>query len=363
MKWKTLIQYRNNTWFFIDQVMKAIRSHSNMLFNAILLLSAFFWGVSFNMIQETIKTVPVFTFHLFRFGIAGLILFFFLKDKKALVHRQTLLFGVTLGVILFFGYSLQSFGLHHTSSTNSGFLSGLGVIFVPFLAIIVNREKMKLHHWFGTVFALGGMFLFFYNPEMTLNFNSGDYLTLGCAAFWGVQIVLVSRFAKKVNLIALTIVQLWTVALLSGIGSPFEWGIVRFSGISVFTILFTALFCTAFAFLSQTWIQVRVSPIRVALIYSLEPIFAAIVDYLLHLNAWSLIQFCGATAMLLGIIYSQIGQSITEALQLDRIYARRLHKPPLFQKWKRVKQRLIHSVSLVFHNKTRRKEKVGNQIH
>lgn len=62
-----------------------------------------------------------------------------------------------IGVVLFIAMSFQQLGLQTTSVTNSGFLTGLHVVFTPILGIALFRQWSHRIVWPAAIVALVGI--------------------------------------------------------------------------------------------------------------------------------------------------------------------------------------------------------------
>ena len=106
----------------------------------ILLAVAFVWGATFTIVKEAIVSVPPFSFLGIRFLLASVLLgvgLMFRPKLKVHLSRQVVWAGVILGLWLFIAYSVQTFGLQYTTAGRTGFITGLSICLVPFIAMIV----------------------------------------------------------------------------------------------------------------------------------------------------------------------------------------------------------------------------------
>ena len=181
--------------------------------------------------------------------------------------------GVILGVLLFGGYALQTLGLETTTPARSAFITGLTVIFVPFVSWRLDRKRPAVRAFVAPVVALIGL------QQLTgVSWSSavpvGDALTLGCAVVYAGHIAMMGRFAKGLPALPLTAVQLGVVSLLCAATLPFVTRrfvpTIGFGG----AVVFTGVVASALAIGVQAWAQRRLSAVRAAVIYSLEPVFA-----------------------------------------------------------------------------------------
>ncbi|WP_100333653.1 DMT family transporter [Bacillus alkalisoli] len=280
----------------------------------LLLFVAFIWGSTFVLVQNAIAILPPFTFNAVRFLLAGipLLVLLLLARKKGnwVVEKEVMLPGVILGVWLFFGYGLQTLGLVYTTSSKAGFITGLSVVLVPIICFLWLKEKIHQQAIVGVSIATFGLYLL--TMFDYLAFNIGDFFVLLCAVSFAVHIVLTGKFTKIYTAIALTTVQIFTVAILSTFSALlFEkpWLLDSqdlFHFEVVFALLICAFLATTVAFFIQTHVQKFTSPTRVALIFAMEPVFAAITGYLWANERLSTFAVVGCIFIFVGMILAEL---------------------------------------------------------
>ena len=177
------------------------------------------------------------------------------------------------------GYSFQTAGLSLTTPAKAGFITGLGVVIVPVAAALLLRRSPGSGAWLGVVLATGGLALLSWQPGQ--RFNPGDLLVLCCALAFATHILLTGRFAGHVNALWLTFGQILTVAVLCGaVALAFETRPLLTLPV-LGAAAFTGLLCTSAAFGIQTVAQRFTTSTHTALIFSAEPVFAALFSFLL----------------------------------------------------------------------------------
>ncbi|KKI88714.1 membrane protein [Bacillus sp. SA1-12] len=256
----------------------------NTLADISLLFVAFIWGSTFVIVQNAIQFLPPHLFNGIRFLIAACVLTLFINKRGTKKWSKDLLkSGIFLGFFLFLGYAFQTIGLMYTTSSKTGFITGLSVMIVPLLSIWILKEKPRTIVFFSALIGTIGLSL------LTLGdmggINIGDLLVLFCAIAFALHIVLTGKFSNQYEALNLTIVQLITVSLLSFVSSIlFERPSLSFTDFinkEVITALFiTSIFATAIAFLIQTKFQQFTTAARVALIFAMEPVFAALTAFI-----------------------------------------------------------------------------------
>ena len=237
-----------------------------------LTLVAAIWGGAFASMKGTLERLDVNSFLAWRFAIATLVL---ILIKPSVLRRFNFNFvkkGALIGLFLGSGYIFQSFGLTLTTVSNTGFITGLYVVFTPVVAALILKKNITRIEWFAVFMATVGLALL---SLKGLTFGLGEFLVLVSAIFFALHIVALGEWSKGLDTYALTVLQLGTCALLtfgaslkSGFSAPPDSGVW-------WSIIYTALFATALAFIVQTWAQSFIKPSSVAVILAMEVVFAA----------------------------------------------------------------------------------------
>lgn len=290
-----------------------------------LLFVAFIWGSTFVVVQKAIHFLPPHFFNGIRFIIAALLLLLILalKKKRNLSFTPHLLrAGGFLGLFLFLGYAFQTMGLLYTTSSKAGFITGLSVMIVPILTVWILKEQPRFIVFFGALIGTAG--LYFLTVGDMNSMNIGDFLVLICAVGFALHIVFTGKFTNDYDALPLTIIQLLTVSILSFISSfMFERGTFRINSLYhqdvIFALTITAVFATAIAFLIQTKFQQFTTAARVALIFAMEPVFAA-------LTAFIILNERLAGHAIIGCTFIFIAMVVAELPDLKRIKRLTVHK-------------------------------------
>lgn len=278
-----------------------------------LLLVTFVWGSTFVIVKWAIKDLPPFPFLTIRFALAFLSLLPFLYFQRAHISKGTLLKGVALGGLLFSGYAWQTVGLQYTSSSNAGFITGLSVVFVPALIALTTWKLPRPGLIFGILCALGGLAFLSLGDQFVL--NKGDLMVLLCALSFALHILFVGRYAPQTNATVLASIQILTVSVLSGIFSMFSpQTVMHFSTNVWIALLVTAIPATSLAFFVQSKMQQFTTPTHTALIFSMEPVFAAISAFFFAGEFLTPRGLLGAGLVLVGMLVAEFTGSETDKL-------------------------------------------------
>ena len=279
-----------------------------------LMLVVFIWGSTFVIVQDAISFLTPFSFNAIRFFIAFIILFLiyliFTKKDKLHFSRNSIKSGFILGTWLCLGYGFQTFGLLYTSPAKAGFITGLSVVLVPLLSFFLLKYPLNRNMIIGVLFAASGLYMM--TMVQSSSFSKGDLLVLLCAVSFAMHIIMTSKYAAQYHAMPLTILQIAVVSLLSFIGSLIFEEPSRMYQLDVLLqrevligLVITAVLATAFAFLAQTYFQAYTSPTRVALIFALEPVFAALTSYFVINEAFTASMIAGCGLILAGIILAE----------------------------------------------------------
>ncbi|WP_319575301.1 DMT family transporter [uncultured Desulfobacter sp.] len=272
----------------------------------LLILTTFFWGITFVVVKDAVNQVDVFVFLAQRFIAASFILLLLWPFLKRRVDWKTLLRGSVLGVMLFGGFALQTLALLYTSASNTAFLTGLNVIFVPLLYAVIFRKAIAAKSLAGAALAFIGLYLLCASGT-SWSFNKGDLLGFACSICIAIHIIYTGKYARECDIYWLTTIQLGVIGLMSlliayvtGHDALAWYPEIRNA------LIICVLFATIFAFLVQTGMQQFISPSSTALIFCLEPVFAAICAYFLIDENIGITGLIGAVLILLGMILSEI---------------------------------------------------------
>jgi drug/metabolite transporter (DMT)-like permease len=293
-----------------------------------LLFVALIWGATFVLVQNAISFLEPFSFNAVRFTAAavllGLWLIVFEKGQLKKSDKKLMLSGMMLGFLLFIGYAFQTLGLLYTTSSKAGFITGLSVVLVPLLMIGILKQRPGVNSITGVAAATLGLYLLTMSDVSSLNI--GDGFVLICAAGFALHIVFTGKFSSSYPTLLLTTVQISTVAVLSAISSVIfeDWKRVFnpeviYSANVLVALLITSILATALAFFIQTNFQKHTTATRVALIFAMEPVFAAITAYFWASERLTYIALVGCSLIFAGMVFAELPSGKLEHLVRKRI--------------------------------------------
>jgi len=231
------------------------------------------WDMAFVVMKDAIERQSVNNFLFTRFLLAVAVMVALKPSVVKNFDRDLLLRASAAGVFLGFGYIFQTLGLARTGAAITGFVTGLYVVFTPLLAYFFLKERITKLIWACVAIATVGLGLL---SIRGFSVGIGEMLVLASAFFFAAHIIALGKWSSGRDVYAMTIVQLAMCAVLSGLASIPEgyspppdngvWGVV----------IFTAVICTAVAFVVQTWSQAHMTTTKVAVILTMEVVFAAV---------------------------------------------------------------------------------------
>lgn len=276
---------------------------------SLLLATTLIWGSTFVAQKIGLADVSPLFFVGSRFMLASLILTVLFVQKLRTITPSGLQKGIVLGILLCLGFALQTIGLTYTSASKSAFITGMLVVFTPLMQFIIERQFPKIGNIIGVVFVTIGLY-FLTSPEGS-SFNLGDGLTFACAILFAVYIVYLDIVSKEVDIFHLTYLQILVTAMMSYIlAFLFEDIRAVFSPSFLVVLFYLTIFATLFTTYIQTRFQKDTTPTRAAIIFSVEPVFAAFLAYLLIGEVIGVLGIVGGAIILAGLLTSQLTDHI-----------------------------------------------------
>ncbi|PPF42174.1 EamA family transporter [Rathayibacter sp. AY1E9] len=237
------------------------------------------WGGTFLAVHIAMEHSGPLFFVGMRFAIAGLISAVVFHRSLRGMRRIDLAAGVAIGVMIFAGYGLQSYGLQTIPSSTSAFLTALYVPLVPLLQWVVFRRRPGVLTLVGVALAFVGLLLIA-GPQPGVALGAGEVATIVSTLPIAAEIILIGLVAGRVDLGRVTVVQLLVAGALGFASMPLAGEAVpAFSGAWLIPALALGA-SSCLIQLTMNWAQRSVSPSRATIIYSAEPVWAGLIGRL-----------------------------------------------------------------------------------
>ncbi|MBI3549422.1 MAG: DMT family transporter [Elusimicrobia bacterium] len=277
------------------------------------------WGSTFYLIKDALASIDPVAMVGYRFALSALLLLpIVLRKASPLRHFKESAWLALLVAIL---HGTQTVGLRYTSASNSGFITGLFVVFVPAFLFLFLKKPPTLSQWAGVALAVAGLWVITGGPR---GFNRGDALSLVCAMAYAGHLLATDLYVRAdADMVLLAFHQFWMtgvgcLALAAAFGLSLRVDSARAAGVTVFL----ALVPTISAFFVQMAAQKRVAPVKVALLFSFEPVFAAGF-------AWTLGGEAFRPSGAVGGALIVAGMAVSELSKLDLLKGRRKEVLPV----------------------------------
>ncbi|EFU38879.1 hypothetical protein PVOR_27934 [Paenibacillus vortex V453] len=282
-----------------------------------LLVVAMMWGSTFLIVQHAVRVLPPMAFNSVRFLGAVLLLAFiitvFYRSQWKQISGKMLVHACLLGLFLFIGYAFQTAGLLYTTTSNTGFITGLSVVLVPFISYALLKHAISKFTWISALLAAAGLYLLTFTGS-GIRLNQGDLLVLVCAIGFALHIGYTGIYAGRYPSLLLAALQMAVVGICSLIASVVTEHVGNTSDLvekltqpNVLWALAVSIGPTsAFAFWIQTVCQKYTTPSRVAIIYATEPVFAALTGILFAGERLTIIGGIGCLCILAGMMIAEL---------------------------------------------------------
>lgn len=279
-----------------------------------LVLCTVIWGGTFPAVKFALEYSSPWLVVATRFAVAAFLFAVLLRKTRQSLNLKIASRGLILGLFFFAGFGLQTLGLQFTTSSRSAFLTETLVLIIPAISFFLSRKVPTHYTVAGALLVVAGLYLLT-SPAGFVDFNRGDWLTLGCALAFSFYIIGVDMWSTPESRLALATVQAFTVALLAAPMALFES--VRFAPAVGYYVSMAYLILpgTLFVVLLQMRYQPLSTPSRAGVIFALEPVFAMFYAIVLSLEGFSGRSAFGAVVVTLGVVWSESGSVAIRTLR------------------------------------------------
>ncbi|MDO3412312.1 DMT family transporter [Saccharibacillus sp. CPCC 101409] len=261
------------------------------------------WGSSYLLMKMGLGGMEPFTLIAWRFLLAFGLTAPLFWGRLRLSDLKTIGRSAVLGFVMFVMLGLLITGLETTTASSAGFLTSAMVVFVPMLQIAITRRKPTFAMTSGILLTMGGIALLTLRGSLT--FEGGSALCLLGAFVYAVHIILTNRFTRQSDGLSLGVLQIGFIGLFGLLfGFAFETPTLP-QGTSEWTsVIGLAVICSAFGYIAQTVAQKYTTPERIGVLFSLEPVFAALFGFVFLGEMLGLQGYLGALLILGGVLVS-----------------------------------------------------------
>jgi drug/metabolite transporter (DMT)-like permease len=266
----------------------------------VLLLVSAIWGTTFALLRDSLRSIHPAELMALRFSMAAVILLAAFPRRVFPLRGSAVRMGSWIGIWLAAGYLTQVIGLATITAARSAFITSTYILFTPFLMIPVAGIYPRAGELLGVALGFIGITLF--SADAGFSLRPGDLWTLGCAASFGIQIVVTNVAAKREDPVALSVIQM-TAGAIAGWALVFARGGFHTPAAQVpwGVLVYLSVVATALVIALQTWALGRTTPVRASMIFATEPIFAALFAMAFFGEGMSWREALGGAVILLGV--------------------------------------------------------------
>lgn len=280
--------------------------------NFALLLTALIWGLGFVSQRAGMEYIGPFTFNAARcfLGCLSLIpVIFWVKyskpdlrsNAKKFYQRINLLkAGGFCGLAMFIAMTIQQYSIQYVTAGKSGFITALYIIFVPLISVFLGAKIAK--RVIVSVFmAVIGLYLLCYQSGGGINIY--DIFSLIGAFFYGVHILIVDHYSRRVHPVKMSWLQFFVVGVLSSIlVFFFETPSVQSLAACKIPLIYSGVITCGIAYTLQIYGQKYTLPILATLILCLESVFAVVGGALILGEVMTTREILGCVLMISSVI-------------------------------------------------------------
>lgn len=279
----------------------------------LLLLAALIWGAAFVAQVVGMDSVGPYTFNGVRFLIGACALLPLVslsrEEKSPLpANRPLWMACLMVGIPLFAGATLQQVGLQYTTASKSSLLTATYLLMVPLFGMFLGKP-LRLFHIIGALFAIAGVYFISITGDFTI--SAGDTLSLLCAVGFTVQILVMDSLTRRFSPIRLSAGQFFVTGVLNLI-LAFFLETPTLTGLegALWPILYTGILSTGVAYTLQAVGQKYVPATEASMLLSMEMVFGSLSGMIILGDTFTLRQYIGIAAMIIGVFLSQIPSRI-----------------------------------------------------
>lgn len=291
--------------------------------NAMLLLTAFIWGLAFVAQSVAMDYIRPFTFNGIRSILGGAVLLPVIaimkrfstgkkelhaiesrKIEKHFFSSMEFIGGVCCGAVLFVASNLQQFGVMYSTAGKAGFITALYILIVPIIGLFLGK-KVVVRIWLCIAIALVGIFLLCVTEQLTI--QVGDILLILCAFCFSIHILVIDYFSPKANGTIMSCIQFFVCGILSLLFMAiFEQPVMSDVLMAWKPILYAGIMSCGVAYTLQILGQKNTNPTIASLLMSMESVFAYLGSWIILGQIMSPREGVGSVLVFGAIILAQL---------------------------------------------------------
>lgn len=299
--------------------MSILQKDSTLKAQLILISITILWAGTFTLVKSALESVSSLMFLAVRFSIASVVFYPFVHNRLHKVNRHTIIGGGLVGLFFFMGFAFQTIGLETTTATKSAFITGTFIVFTPMFQTLIEQRIPRWANMLGIFLVFVGILMMSAGEgsplqilkELGSDFTIGDFFTLICAISYAIYLVYLDMYSHEIDYRVMTFAQISFSAAASILMTLLfhftAWQVIRFTVTPevFFALLYTGIVASVVATMLQTKYQRFVTPTKAAILFSMEPIFAAVISYFYLGEVLTTAGFLGCAIIFTGLLISE----------------------------------------------------------
>ena len=284
-----------------------------------LVSAAMIWGLSFVAQKQGMEYVEGFTFNGIRSLLGAIVLIPFIVIRavknpvklspveKKQSRRDNLKGILVVGLMLCIGSNLQQFAFNYIEPGRVGFITALYMLIVPLISFIVYKKKQPVTTWIGVILGVVGLYMICMGGSASFSLGKGDILALLCSFAFALHIIVIDKFAAKIDCVVLSCGQFFVTGVISCIlmfifESPNIQSIMQ----AAVPILYAGIMSCGCAFTFQVIGQKYTDPTISSMLLCLESVFSVIFSFIILGEGMASVEYIGCAVMFVAIIIAQL---------------------------------------------------------
>ncbi len=274
-----------------------------------ILFSAMLWGGDYVISKYALEVIPPGFMNAVRFSICALLMLAFLWNRIKKMSSSDIFIGLITGTMMFGGFIGQTTGLKYTTVGNNAFLTSAYVILVPFLAWILTKERPGKNSFIAVLLTVIG--IGFLTLQGSFSMSRGDGITLMGAVFFGMELALLGKYAKKMDVLILAFLEAATAGFLFWIYTfSFESVHIVWDRNLVLSMVYITLFGSVITHITVTVALKYTTSSRGAVLCATESLFAVFLAAIFLGDRLRIRGWIGAVFVLAAVLVAELGLNI-----------------------------------------------------
>ncbi|MBP5280625.1 MAG: DMT family transporter, partial [Erysipelotrichaceae bacterium] len=236
-------------------------------------------------------------------GLGGVFLLPLLLKRNHQFTRNEILSGIAIGTFSFLGCFFQQLGIVSSTVSKASFITTLYIIFVPLIERLFGK-KVSAKILISVGIALLGLYFLCFSGNET--FGIGDLYLLICSIFFAIQIILIDRYTREYDSLALTFIAQTTIVVFAGVFMlVMERPDMKAISDSIVSIIYMVFISGMIAQTFQVVFQKDVGPSLASLIMSFESVFGALFGWIILAQRLNIKEIFGCILVFIAILLAE----------------------------------------------------------